>query len=171
MSTEGIVLLASLPIPLAGILFWHLKVRALRKLLGDRAGNTSYYWFSFQVQNPHLSRQLFGRDPLGSLPDELLEQVAAVRRQIGYATLIMACWVLFVFVLIGLSLRHSGMVPPGPREARPDDRLQHQTKDAQLRIGESRDSGFDASHRPGMTLCHALTPGLSSPRTQAFAGT
>jgi quercetin dioxygenase-like cupin family protein len=28
---------------------------------------------------------------------------------------------------------------------------QHQTADAQLRIGESRDSGFDASHRPGMT--------------------
>src|ERR1700730_15211144 len=27
----------------------------------------------------------------------------------------------------------------------------HQTSDAQLRIGESRDSGFDASHRPGMT--------------------
>jgi hypothetical protein len=26
-----------------------------------------------------------------------------------------------------------------------------QTSDAQLRIGESRDSGFDASHRPGMT--------------------
>jgi hypothetical protein len=26
------------------------------------------------------------------------------------------------------------------------------TSDAQLRIGESRDSGFDASHRPGMTL-------------------
>src|SRR5258707_13963346 len=28
---------------------------------------------------------------------------------------------------------------------------EHQTSDAQLRIGESRDSGFDASHRPGMT--------------------
>jgi hypothetical protein len=27
-----------------------------------------------------------------------------------------------------------------------------QTSDAQLRIGESQDSGFDASHRPGMTL-------------------
>src|SRR5260370_2312702 len=27
----------------------------------------------------------------------------------------------------------------------------HQTSDAQLRIGESRDSGSDASHRPGMT--------------------
>jgi len=27
----------------------------------------------------------------------------------------------------------------------------HQTSDVQLHIGESRDSGFDASHRPGMT--------------------
>jgi hypothetical protein len=31
------------------------------------------------------------------------------------------------------------------------DDPQDQTSDAQLRIGESRDSGFDASHRPGMT--------------------
>jgi hypothetical protein len=35
---------------------------------------------------------------------------------------------------------HSGMV------------RQHQTTDAQLRIGESRDFGFDASHRPRMTV-------------------
>jgi hypothetical protein len=34
---------------------------------------------------------------------------------------------------------------------------QHQTPDAQLRIGESRDSGFDASHRPGMTASHQTT--------------
>src|SRR5205085_1880281 len=35
---------------------------------------------------------------------------------------------------------HSGMV------------RKDQTSDAQLRIGESRDSGFDAPHRPGMTM-------------------
>ena len=40
---------------------------------------------------------------------------------------------------IQFSDRHSGMV------------REHQTSDAQLRIGESRDSGFEASHRPGMT--------------------
>jgi hypothetical protein len=28
---------------------------------------------------------------------------------------------------------------------------QHQTSGAQLRTGESLDSGFDALHRPGMT--------------------
>jgi glutathione S-transferase len=45
---------------------------------------------------------------------------------------------------------------------------EHQTSDAQLRIGESRDSGFDASHRPGMTrevfdmLILYFAPGSSS---------
>jgi 3-oxoacyl-ACP reductase-like protein len=32
------------------------------------------------------------------------------------------------------------------------DGPQDRTAGAQLRTGESRDSGFDASHRPGMTL-------------------
>src|SRR5450631_1916076 len=36
------------------------------------------------------------------------------------------------------------------------DGPQDQTSDAQLRIGESRDSGFDASHRPGMTESGSL---------------
>jgi hypothetical protein len=42
----------------------------------------------------------------------------------------------------------------------------HQTSDAQLRIGESRDSGFDASHRPGMTgdFEHLDDDGAISPR-------
>jgi hypothetical protein len=43
--------------------------------------------------------------------------------------------------------RHSGMRRPA------------QTSDAQLRIGEPRDSGFDASHRPGMT-----NPGMTNNR-------
>jgi hypothetical protein len=41
--------------------------------------------------------------------------------------------------LLQSRLRHSGT------------RRQAQTSDVQLHIGESRDSGFDASHRPGMT--------------------
>jgi hypothetical protein len=40
-------------------------------------------------------------------------------------------------VIVGTSFRD------GPKD---------QTSDAQLRIGESRDSGFDAPHRPGMTF-------------------
>jgi hypothetical protein len=34
-----------------------------------------------------------------------------------------------------------------------------------LRIGESRDSGFDASHRPGMTLGLKPTGGNAGPTT------
>jgi len=36
----------------------------------------------------------------------------------------------------------------------------HQTSDVQLHIWKSRDSGFDASHRPGMTTSDA---GISRP--------
>jgi len=43
--------------------------------------------------------------------------------------------------------RDSGMVSPGPREARPDG---DQTSDAQLRIGEYRASGSGPSDHPGM---------------------
>src|SRR6266853_6715203 len=40
-----------------------------------------------------------------------------------------------------------------------------QTSDAQLRIGESRDSGFDASHRPGMTAVGLFAePTSAAPR-------
>src|ERR1700681_2318525 len=78
-------------------------------------------------------------------------------------------------VLMARTLRPS-LRSHGSREMRaPDDRLreaiqtpsfrdgpQDQTSDAQLRIGESRDSGFDASHRPGMTesglLCRSRAP-------------
>ena len=49
---------------------------------------------------------------------------------------------------------HSGMV------------RKHQTSDVQLHIGESRDSGFDASHRPGTTAC--LLSNTSSPSRGAL---
>jgi hypothetical protein len=34
------------------------------------------------------------------------------------------------------------------------------TSDVQLHIGESRDFGFDASHRPGMTATYVFCPNL-----------
>src|SRR5665213_4149229 len=37
-------------------------------------------------------------------------------------------------------------------------RASARTSDVRLRIGESRDSGFDASHRPGMTASTQLDP-------------
>src|SRR5260370_9825233 len=58
--------------------------------------------------------------------------------------------------------RHSGMV------------RKHQTSDVQLHIGESRDSGFDASHRPGMTkrcsLSQPLIPGVFRGFTGGLGG-
>jgi hypothetical protein len=42
-----------------------------------------------------------------------------------------------------------------------------QTSDAQLRIGESRDSGFDASHRPGMTASGLLRGACHRARIRA----
>jgi hypothetical protein len=39
-----------------------------------------------------------------------------------------------------------------------------QASDAQLRIGESRDSGFDASHRPGMTALGLSAEPVIGPR-------
>jgi hypothetical protein len=44
-----------------------------------------------------------------------------------------------------------------------------QTSDVQLHIGESRDSGFDASHRPGMTTeFHSKMPGTSPGMTPSW---
>jgi hypothetical protein len=48
------------------------------------------------------------------------------------------------------------------------DGPQDQTSDVQLHIGESRDSGFDASHRPGMTES-APIPNMTSKSKHAFA--
>src|ERR1700704_5452468 len=104
MSVEGIVALASLPIPVLAGLFWHARVYSLYRLLGERVGNLSYYWFSFQLQSPHFARQLPGYvDLWSSLPENLAAQVSIVRREMKWAELIMACWVLLLFTLIGLS--------------------------------------------------------------------
>src|SRR5258708_40223090 len=45
-----------------------------------------------------------------------------------------------------------------------------QTADAQLRIGESRDSGFDASHRPGMAVGSHTLPFSASPISSSTLG-
>ena len=106
MSVEGIVLLASLPIPVLAALFWHARVYSLYRLLGERVGNLSYYWFSFELQTPQLAKLLPGyADRFGSLPEGLAAQVTIVRRGMRWAELIMACWMLLAVTLIGLSFR------------------------------------------------------------------
>ena len=106
MSVEGIVALASLPIPVLAALFWNARVYLLYRLLGERVGNFSYYWFSFQFQTPHLARLLPGYgDLFSSLPEDLAAQVSIVRRDMKRAEMIMACWMLLIVTLIGLSFR------------------------------------------------------------------
>jgi len=106
MSVEGIVALASLPIPVLAVLFWNARVYSLYRLLGERVGNLSYYWFSFQFQTPHLARLFPGYvDLFSSLPEDLAAQVSIVRRDMKRAEMIMACWMLLIVTLIGLSFR------------------------------------------------------------------
>jgi hypothetical protein len=106
MSVEGIFVLASLPIPVLAALFWHARVYSLYRLLGERVGNISYYWFSFQFQVPGFARQLRGFvDLFSSLPEDLAAKVFVVRRDAKRAEIAMVLWMLLVLTLLGLSLR------------------------------------------------------------------
>jgi hypothetical protein len=106
MSVEGIVALASLPITVLAALFWHVRVYSLYRLLGERVGNLSYYWFSFQLQTPQFARMLPGYvDLFSSLPEDLAAQVSIVRRDMKRAQMVIALWMLLIVTLIGLSFR------------------------------------------------------------------
>jgi hypothetical protein len=101
MSAAGVVFLASLPIPIVASLYWHWKVMGLYRSLGDRVKEISYYWFSFQFQNPSFASQLPGYvDVLKGLPEDQAAKVVLIRRQARYATATAACWgLLFVFLI------------------------------------------------------------------------
>jgi hypothetical protein len=137
MSTEGIIMLAimlaSLPVALLAAAFWHVRVYSIYRLLGERwseieqqllqerrqlqpvrrvsipkpAGDLSYYWFSFQFQNPELAKQLPGYvDLFCSLPQDMAAQVSIVRRDMRRAELIVACWaLLIVIIFVGFAFR------------------------------------------------------------------
>jgi len=60
MPVEGILILASLPVPVLAALFWHARVYPLYRLLGERVGDLSYYWFCFQFQTPGIAQQVPG---------------------------------------------------------------------------------------------------------------
>jgi hypothetical protein len=106
MSVSAIAFLVTVPIPVLAGLFWQWKVYSLYRLLGDRVGNLSYYWFAFQFQNPHFARQLGGYvDIYASLPDDLSDRVITARRQTRYAVSFAAVWGLLFLVLIGLGFK------------------------------------------------------------------
>src|SRR5262245_45973189 len=107
MSVEGILVLASLPILVLAALFWHARVYPLYRLLGERVGDLSYYWFCFQFQTPGIARQLPGYvDLFSSLPDDMVARVFVVRRDTKRAEIIMLFWTLLIATLIGISFRH-----------------------------------------------------------------
>jgi hypothetical protein len=107
MSVEGILLLASLPVPVLAALFWHVRVYSLYRLLGERVGNISYYWFSFQFQTPGIARQFPGFvDFFSSLPKDLAAKVFVVRRDTKRAEIAMVFWMLLIVTLLGISFRY-----------------------------------------------------------------
>jgi hypothetical protein len=107
MSVEGILLLASLPVPVPAALFWHVRVYSLYRLLGERVGNISYYWFSFQFQTPGIARQFPGFvDFFSSLQKDLAAKVFVVRRDTKRAEIAMVFWMLLIVTLLGISFRY-----------------------------------------------------------------
>lgn len=107
MSVEGIVALASLPIPILAALFWHVRVYSLYKMLGERLGDLRYSWFAFQLANPYWASKFPGYvDISGFLPEDLAARVVVVRRKMKWAELIVVCWMLVIMTLIGRSFRH-----------------------------------------------------------------
>jgi hypothetical protein len=107
MSVEGILALASLPVPVLAALFWHARVYPLHRLLGERVGDLSYYWFCFQFQTPGIARQFPGYvDLFSSLPDDLAAKVFIVRRDTKRAEIVLLLWTLFIGTLLGMPFRH-----------------------------------------------------------------
>jgi hypothetical protein len=107
MSVAGIVVLVSVLISALVAVFWHARAYSLYRSLGERVGNRSYLWFSFELQNPYMAGQFPGYvDIFQSLPDDLAAQVSIVRRDMKRAELIIVgCWILLVVTLIGLSFQ------------------------------------------------------------------
>jgi len=106
MSPQGVVLLVSMPIPITAGFYWHWKALGFYRSLGDRVKGMSYYWFSFQFQNPGFAKQLPGYvDVLKGLPEDQAARIITIRRQMRYATMTVACWSLLFFLSIVLSFR------------------------------------------------------------------
>src|SRR5262245_11187636 len=107
MSVVGILVLASLPVPVLAALFWHARVYQLYRLPCERVRDLSYYWFCFQFQTPGIARQLPGYvDLFSSLPDDLAAKAFIARRDTKRAEIVLLLWTLFVGTLLGISFRH-----------------------------------------------------------------
>src|SRR5215467_1096474 len=108
MPIQGIVVLASLPIPVLAAVFWHARAYSLYRLLGVRAGDLGYLWFAFEIANPDWTRKYPGYvDLFSSLPEDLAAQVLPLRRDIRRAkiTIIIYGMVLIVALIFGISFQ------------------------------------------------------------------
>ena len=107
MDIKGIIALASLPIPMLAVVFWHARAYSLYRLLGERARSRGgYLWFAFELQSPNIAQLYPGYvDIFSSLPDDLAAQVSLVRRDIRRAEIALMCWMALIPILIGLGAR------------------------------------------------------------------
>jgi hypothetical protein len=100
MSIPRLLAIWSLPIPVLIGLFWHWNAYSVYRMLGNRLGDASYYWFSFQFQAPGLAQQLPGYvDYFGSLPNDQAARVAVARRRMRVAHMLAASWMILIVIL------------------------------------------------------------------------
>jgi hypothetical protein len=101
MLIAEIILLASLSIPALSVLFLQVRIYFLYRLLRDRLGGISYFWFNYEFQLPLQFAKLYpGHVDFSSLPDDLRAQVSAARRDMNRVRVIVACWIIFVLVML-----------------------------------------------------------------------
>jgi hypothetical protein len=101
MLITEIILLASLSIPVLSVLFLYVRIYLVYRLLNDRIGNISYVWFSYEFQLPHQFARLYpGYVDFSTLPEDLRAQVSAARRDLNRVRAVLACWIIFVLVML-----------------------------------------------------------------------
>ncbi|MGE0285523.1 MAG: hypothetical protein AB7I42_04970 [Bradyrhizobium sp.] len=105
MSLPKLLLVCALSIPVFIALFWHWNAYSAYRMLSDRIGNESYYWFAFHFQTPNLAKLFPGYvDHFGSLPDDLAARVAIARRRMRLMHVALAISIILIVVLFLVSI-------------------------------------------------------------------
>src|SRR4051812_26730336 len=106
MPVGGIVILASLPIPVLAAVYVHVRIYSLYKLFREHLGGIGFYWFFVCFKSPSQFARQFtgGEDIFRSLPENLAAQLAAARRDTRRADRIVGLWVLFAVIVFGVTL-------------------------------------------------------------------
>ena len=106
MPVTGILILASLPIPVLAAVYVHARIYSLYRLFRGHLGEIGYYWFFIAFKSPsQFARQFIGgEDIFRSLPGDLAAQLAAARRDTRRADTIVGLWLLIVVIVFGITL-------------------------------------------------------------------